>query len=146
LTQAEAARDDAIEEGLDSVWSCPPARYALYRLSVALHSGNASTALREADVAEAAWPPDQPKPFGTWAHLRIAAGHAHLMSGSVDGAAEQIGPVLELPSEYRLATLTEHMATIQQLLLDRRFRGSGEADRLRERIEEFNRNPVWRQQ
>ncbi|MDQ6946929.1 MAG: hypothetical protein M3256_11835 [Actinomycetota bacterium] len=146
LGQAEAARVEAIEGGLDSVWSCPPARYALYRLSVALHSGDASTALREADVAEAAWPPDQPKPFGTWAHLHIAAGHAHLMSGSVDGAAEQIRPVLDLPSDYRLATLTEHMATIQRLLLDRRFRGSGDATRLREQTDEFNRNPAWRKQ
>jgi transcriptional regulator with XRE-family HTH domain len=146
LDQAEAARVDPIEEGLDSVWSCPPARYGLYRLSVALHSGDASTALREADVAEAAWPAEQPKPFGTWAHLRIAAGHAHLMSGSVDGAAEQIRPVLDLRSEYRLATLTEHMATIQRMLLDRRFRGSREAARLRERIHEFNRSPVWSKQ
>jgi transcriptional regulator with XRE-family HTH domain len=145
LAQAEAARD-AIEDGLDSVWSCPPARYALYRLSVALHSGDAKAALSEADVAEAAWVPDQPKPFGTWAHLRIAAGHAHLMSGSVDGAAEQIDPVLKLPSEYRLATLTEHMATIEQLLQSGRFRGSGEAELLRDRIGEFNRNPVWRRQ
>lgn len=146
LTQAEAAQVDAVEEGLDSVWSCPPARYALYRLSVALHSGDAAAALHEADVAEAAWVPDQPKPFGTWAHLRIAAGHAHLMSGSVDGAAEQIDPVLKLPSEYRLATLTEHMATVDLLLQSRRFHGSGEAARLREQIGEFNRDPVWRKQ
>jgi hypothetical protein len=74
-------------------------------------------------VAEADWVPDQPKLFGTWSHVRIAAGHAHLISGSVDGAAEQISPVLELASEYRLATLTEHMVTIHHRLLDRRFRG-----------------------
>jgi hypothetical protein len=66
------------------------------------------------------------------------------MAGSLDGAAEEIDPVLELPNEYRLATLTEHMSTIERLLLTRRFRGSGEAARLRERIEDFKRDSVWR--
>jgi hypothetical protein len=59
------------------------------------------------------------------------------MLGSVDGASEQIAPVLELPTEYRLATLMEHMATVDALLGGRRFRGAPEAARLRERIAEF---------
>jgi integrase len=37
----------------------------------------------------------------------------------------------------------EHM---QQLLLNRRFRGSVEAVRLLERVDEFNRDLVWRKQ
>jgi hypothetical protein len=68
------------------------------------------------------------------------------MSGSVDGAAAQIGPVLELPSEYRLATRTEHMATIETLLQRPRFHGSIEAARLREQMREFKRNIVWGKQ
>jgi hypothetical protein len=76
----------------------------------------------------------------------MVAGHAHLMSGSVDGAAEEIEPVLDLSREFRLATLTAHMTTVERLLLSRRFRGSGEAARLRERIGEFNRNPLWGKQ
>lgn len=146
LAQAEAARGDVADERSDSVWSCPPGRYGLYRLSVALNSGDATTALREADVAENAWPSDQPKPFGTWAHLRIAAGHAYLISASVDGAVHQIDPVLDLPPEYRLSTLTEHMTTIQQLLLSRRFTGSVEAASLLQRIDQFNRHPIWGKQ
>jgi hypothetical protein len=66
------------------------------------------------------------------------------MSASMDEAVEQIDPVLALPSEYRLATLTEHMATVNRLLQSRRFRGSREAVRLRDRIREFNSNPIWR--
>jgi hypothetical protein len=147
LAQAEAASVDTTDEGLlDSAWSCPPGRYALYRLSVALHTGDSTTALHEAEKAETAWTPDQPKPFGTWAHLRIAAGHAHLMSGSLDGAALQIGPVLDLPCDYRLATLTEHMATVEAILRRPHFRGSGEASMLRERMREFNSNRVWGKQ
>jgi hypothetical protein len=134
LARAEAAHVDATS---DSAWSCPPARYALYRLSTALHSGDPVTALREAAEADAAWLPGHARPFGTWAHTRIAAGFAHLMLGSVDGAADQIGPVLELPDEYRLVTLTEHMASVDRLLEQPRFRGAREVARLRDRIAEF---------
>jgi hypothetical protein len=142
LARADSACVHGIEEGTDSVWSCSPGRYALYRLGVALHCGDAAAALREAGVGEAAWESDQPKPFGSWAHLRIAAGQAHLMSGSIDGAAEEIDPVLELPSEYRLATLTEHMSTVEGLLLTQRFRASRDALRLCDRMRQFNRNPL----
>jgi transcriptional regulator with XRE-family HTH domain len=146
LAQAEATRGYIADERSDSVWSCPPGRYALYRLSIALNSGDATTALREADVAQTAWPSDQPKPFGTWAHLCIAAAHAHLISGSVDGAAHHIDPVLALPPDYRLSTLTEHMTSVRQLLLNRRFNGSAQAGRLLKRIDEFNSHPAWEKQ
>jgi hypothetical protein len=76
----------------------------------------------------------------------MVAGHAHLMSGSVDGAVEEIEPVLELSREFRLATLTAHMTTVERMLLSRRFRRSVEATRLRERIGEFNRNSIWGKQ
>jgi hypothetical protein len=134
LGRAEAAQVDATS---DSAWSCPPARHALYRLSAALHSGDPATALREATEAEAAWLPGHARPFGTWAHTRIAAGLAHLMLGSVDGAAEQIGPVLELPNEYRVVTLTEHMATVHRLLEQPRFRDARGATQLQDRIATF---------
>jgi transcriptional regulator with XRE-family HTH domain len=146
LAQAEAARVNPMEEGLDSVWSCPPARYAAYRAGVALYLGDTATALQEADIADAAWVRDRPPPYGTWAHVRMVAGHAHLMSGAVDGAAEEIEPVLDLSPEFRLATLTAHMTTVERLLVSRRFRDSAEAARLRERIDEFNRNSVWGKQ
>jgi hypothetical protein len=136
LERAEAAH---IDETTDSAWSCPTGRHALYRLSVTLHNGDPVRALREATVAEAAWMPDRPRPFGTWAHTRIAAGVAHLMLASVDGAAEQIGPVLELPHEYRVATLMEHVAAVDSLLRQPGFQGAREAVRLRDRITEFRR-------
>jgi hypothetical protein len=88
-------------------------------------------------MSDAASTPGHPPPFGTWAHTRIAAGIAYLTLGSVDGAAHQIAPVLELPNEFRLATLTEHMATVDGLLRRRRFRGAPEAAQLRDRIAEF---------
>jgi hypothetical protein len=134
LARAEAAD---VDEMSDSAWSCPPARHALYRLGVALHSGDPNGALHEAAAADAAWSPGHPRPFGTWAHRRIAAGIAHLMLASVDGASEQIGPVLTLPNEFRLATLMAHLATVDTLLQQRRFRGAREATYLRDQIADF---------
>jgi hypothetical protein len=137
LVRADTAH---VDQAPDSAWSCPPARHALYRLSVALHSGDPEAALQEAEVAETVSRPGHPRPFGTWAHTRIAAGIAHLILGSVDGASKQIAPVLELPSDFRLATLTEHMTTMNGLLRGRPFRGAPEAAELRDRIAEFTRS------
>lgn len=134
LSRADAA---FVDETSDSAWSCPPARHALYRLGVALHSGDPKEALHEAVAADAAWSPGHPRPFGTWAHARIAAGIAHLMLASVDGASEQISPVLALPNEFRLATLMAHLATVDTLLQQRRVRGAREATSLRDQIAHF---------
>jgi hypothetical protein len=60
-----------------------------------------------------------------------------LTLAAVDGTSNQISPVLELPSEYRLATVTAHITTVDTLLQQRRFRGAREATRLREQIAEF---------
>jgi hypothetical protein len=139
LQRAEAAD---VHEEFDSAWSCPPGRHALYRLSVALHSGDPQRALREAAEAEAAWMPDRPRPFGTWAHARLAAGIAQLKLASVDGAAEEIRPVLQLDSEYRVATVKEHVASIDRLLQHPRFRGAREATRLRDQIAAFTSGAV----
>jgi transcriptional regulator with XRE-family HTH domain len=137
LARAEAIR---VDDDVYSAWSCPPARHALYRLGVALHSGDPARALHEATTAEAAWVTAQPRAFGSWAHTRIAAGIAHLLLTSLDGAVEQITPVFDLSIEYRLATLTEHLATVDLLLRRRCFRGASQTTHLRDRIAEFTRS------
>lgn len=129
--------DSSAGPGPDSAWSCPPPRLALYRLGVALHLGDPHEALRQAAAAQAAWEGGSPKAFGTWAHVQIAAGIAHLMLGSVDGAAEEISPVLGLPGEFRLATVIDHMAVMDALLRRRAFRCSAEATALHDQITEF---------
>jgi hypothetical protein len=136
LARAEAADGP---DGPDSAWTCPPARHALYRLAVALHCGDPSEALHQAAIAKTAWTPGQAPPFGTSAHTRIAAGIAHLQLGAVDAAAEQVGPVLELPDEYRLATLIEHMASLDAQLRKSRFLDSIEGKQLSDRIAHFMR-------
>lgn len=62
------------------------------------------------------------------------------MLGSVDGAVEQINPVLALSGEYRLATMTEHMVTANALLRRRAFHRSAQAAALHAQITEFARH------
>ena len=134
LARAEAAD---VAKVTDSAWTCPPARHALYRLAVALHCGDPSEALHQAAIDRAAWTPGQPTPFGTSAHTSMAAAIAHLRFGAVDAASEQLGSVLDLPDEYRLATLIEHMASLEAMLREPRFRDSTEGRRLHDRVAEF---------
>jgi transcriptional regulator with XRE-family HTH domain len=135
IARAEAAGDGPAAPV--SVWSCPPGRQALYRLGIELSLGRPREALKLAADAKTLWQSELPHAFGTWAHFQIAVANAHLMLGSVDGAAEQVTPVLNLRAEYRLATLAEHLATTDLLLRQGPYSGLASAAAIRERIEEF---------
>ena len=94
-------------------------------------------ALRLAAEAEPMWQTERPRAFGTWAHFRIAVAKAHILVGSVEGAIEQVIPVLDLPAEYHISTLTEAFTTLNALLADRRFNKSHEVASLRELLRGF---------
>jgi hypothetical protein len=132
-------RADAMDDGATSysAWSCPPARRALFRMGVALNLGDPREALRQAGEAESMWEREKPLAFGTWAHFQIAAAKAHIMLHSPDGAMQQVVPVLVLPHEYRISTLAGHVATLDALLLDRRFDKSRQVASLRVQLARF---------
>ena len=125
-----------------SVWSFPPGRQALFSLSVALHTGDAAGALRAAATAEAGWLSGAPKALATWAQVRAGAAMAYLMLDSLDGAAAQIAPVLELPPEMRIETVTGYLRTLDRMLSQSRFAGSGQAAVLRQQISGFTSAPA----
>jgi hypothetical protein len=142
LWQAERAAE-ALGTGPHgaSVWSFPPGRQALFSLSVALHTGDAAGALRAAATAEAGWNAGGPKALATWAQVRAGAAMTYLMLDSLDGAAAQIAPVLELPAEMRIETVTGYLRTLDQMLSQPRFAGSGQASVLRQQISDFTSVP-----
>jgi hypothetical protein len=143
LAQAERTAE-ALSTGIHggSVWSFPPGRQALFSLSVALHTGDAAGALRAAATAEAGWSAGASKALATWAQVRAGAAMAYLMLDSFDGAAAQIAPVLELPAEMRIDTVTGYLRTLDQMLSQPRFAGSGLAAVLRQQISDFISTPV----
>ena len=65
-----------------------------------------------------------------------------LLKNSLDGAAEQLAPVLKLPPELRIQTVTGYLHEVGVMLAAPRFAGSNLASGLRYQIREFNASPV----
>ena len=62
---------------------------------------------------------------------------AHLLKNSLDGAAGQLSPVLELPADQRIRTVTGYLDEISGMLRAPRFARSPVAVRLGEQVKEF---------
>ena len=142
---APRARDalqkaDRAAEGLDddgtSAWSFSRGRQAIFTLSVCVHTGDPDGALRAAQEADAYWETGGGKVTATWAQVRAGAAMAHLLKDSLDGAAGQLGPVLELPPDQRIRTVTGYLDEISAMLRAH-FAGSPLAAQLGEEIREF---------
>jgi hypothetical protein len=141
LQRAELAAETLTGAGT-SVWSFPAGRQAIFSLSVAVHTGDPAAALRAAAAADACWNAGHPKVTATWAQVRAGAAMAYLMMDSLDGAAAQLSPVLELAPELRINTVTGYLESLDSMLSQPRYAGSGLAIRLREQIREFNSAPA----
>lgn len=137
------ARSESIAEALPaddhdlSPWSFPAGRQAVFRLSVLLRTGDPGGALGAAAAADRSWASGDPRNPGTWAQVRIGAAVANLMQGSLDGAAEQVTPVLSLPPEMRIATVTGWMKDLDRQLTQLRFAASPIGTDLRRQIRDF---------
>jgi hypothetical protein len=129
-------------EGLDddgtSAWSFSRGRRAIFTLSVCIHTGDPDGALSAAQEADAYWDAGGVRVTATWAQVRAGAAMAYLLKDSLDGAAGQLGPVLELPPGERIATITGYLDEINGMLQGRRFAHRPLAVRLGEQIREFN--------
>ena len=128
-----------------SPWSFPPERQAIFALSVALRTGDADGALRQAVAADQGWATGDPHIPGTWAQVRVGAAIAHLLKGSLDGAVEQVTPMLAMPPDFRIATVTGWLADLDQHLSGHRYARSRTASSLRQQIRDFTANALPRQ-
>jgi hypothetical protein len=120
-----------------SPWSFPPERMTIFRLSVALHTGDLDAALRAGSEAGMAWDPGGPHVPAAWAQIRIGAGIAFLLKDEPDGAAEQVRPMLGLAPGLRIATVTGWLADLDRHLADARYAHAPVAAELRQEIREF---------
>lgn len=143
---APRARDALLKarrasEGLDdngtSAWSFSRGRQAIFTLSVCVHTGDPDGALRAAQEADTYWEAGGGKVAATWAQVRAGAAMAHLLKDSLDGAAGQLRPVLDLSLDQRISTVTGYLYEISAMLRTRRFDGSPLAAQLGEEIREF---------
>ncbi len=127
-----------------SPWSFSPERQAIFALSVALRTGDADGALRAALAADQGWAAGDPHIPGTWAQVRIGAAIAHLLQGSLDCSVEQVTPMLAMPPEFRIATVTGWLADLDQHLSGQRYARSRTASTLRQQIRDFSLNALPR--
>ena len=137
LQKAGRAAEGLADVGT-SAWSFSRGRQAIFTLSVCVHTGDPDGALRAADAADAYWDSGGGKVTATWAQVRAGAAMAHLLKGSLDGAAAQLAAVLELPPDQRIRTVTGYLDEIGGMLGARRFVGSPVAAALAEQIREFS--------
>jgi transcriptional regulator with XRE-family HTH domain len=122
-----------------SPWSFPAERMTIFRVSVALHTGELDAALLAADEVGPAWNPNGPYVPAAWAQIRIGAGIACLLKDAPDGAGEQVRPVLDLPPGLRIATVTGWLADLDRHLADARYARTPVVTELRQQIREFTK-------
>jgi tetratricopeptide (TPR) repeat protein len=138
LGRAEVAAETIMTDSGTSAWSFPVGRQAIFALSVALQAGDPDTALRAAAKADASWKSGDPFNRANWAQIRVGAGIAHLMKGSLDAAIDEVTPVLALPPELRISTVTAYLEKLDRQLREPRFDGDSDVAALRQRIQDFN--------
>jgi hypothetical protein len=116
----------------------PAQRQTLFSLAVAVRTGEPDAALRTAALADqAATAGDRPS-LATWAQIRVAAGIAHLLEDDLSGVVHETMPVLSIPHELRLTTVTGYLDDLSHRLAHSRFADCADALQLRQRIREFN--------
>jgi hypothetical protein len=137
MRRAEAAAESVEPDSGVSAWSFPAARQAIFALSVAIHTNDPDAALRASAMAQSAWASGVPRVSATWAQIQAGAGIAHLMKDSLDQTIQEVTPVLELPPEFRVATVTAYLKDLDRRLGDPRFICSRDAITLRREIQDF---------
>ena len=137
LARAERAAELVMPDSGLSAWSFPLARQAVFAQSVATQLGDAAAMLQAAAAADAAWSAGAPKVSANWAQIRVGAGIAHLLNGSLDGAVAEVEPVLALPPGMRVATVTAYTERLRRRLEQPRYHGAAGVRELGERLARF---------
>ncbi|MFR9750552.1 helix-turn-helix domain-containing protein [Nocardia sp. 004] len=143
LRAAAAARSttvtDTVHDEVGGVFGFNDAKASYYAGATCIHLGAAESALaatRRTIELYSNGPAEQ-RSYGAEALARVDCAAAHLIDGSVDGAAEALDPVFGLDEDRRIAQLGERLGGIRRRIAAPAFRHAVEARRLDERIEEF---------
>ena len=139
-----AETEAATRTGSDAIgglFSFGPARHANYAASAHLALGEHAAAIADTDRALAEFEVDPGYGFGTIAQVHIARCLTYADAGDLDGAAVALRPVLDLPPERRLATLTGRLKPLAHALGAPALRSSTVAAPLRQELIEFCRTP-----
>jgi tetratricopeptide (TPR) repeat protein/DNA-binding XRE family transcriptional regulator len=139
VVSARAALTD--DDTIGGLLSCPPAREANYLSGVYQQLGSATKAVATADWALAHSRAQSVRSYAT-AQIQLNRVDVFLDLGDVDAASEALRPVLRLPPDRRLLTLTRRVAQVGQALASRQFARSLASTTLREQALDFTDDPL----
>jgi hypothetical protein len=127
---------------IGGLFFCGRARLANYEIGVHLAAGRPHEALLAASSAEDAFAQGDQWAYGTWAQVRFGSALAHLMLGSVDGAADSVDPVIAMPTDRRLDTLARRAGEVVQALTRPKLVRSPNVRELIDKVNEYRNSRV----
>ncbi|MGQ4617440.1 helix-turn-helix domain-containing protein [Nocardia sp. R7R-8] len=135
----EIGATDSLHDEVGGVFGFNDAKANYYAGATYIHLGQAGPALSATQRAIELYSngPSEQRSYGAEALARVDCAAAHLINGSLDGAAEALQPVLGLDEDKRIAQLEERLTGVRRRIAAPAYRDSVEARRLDERIEEF---------
>lgn len=143
MQAAEKAREsrdtDIVHDEIGGVFGFNDAKYQYYAGATHIHLGQADSALgatRRAIELYASGPAAE-RSYGAESLARVDSARAHLLKGSLDGAADALQPVLALPNGKRIAQLAERLTSVRHKIAEPAFCDSQKARELDEGIKEF---------
>lgn len=140
---------DDLHDGVGGEFAFGEARQARCRGTIYIQLGDVQRGDAQRAIAEARRALDLSLSAGQpslkvlpQVHADMAA--AYLLLGNVEGAAEALGEVLDLPVEYRIRGLTDRLLHVRQIIraTGSGMHGSREARQLDEQIREFMAAPA----
>lgn len=140
------AGTDSLHDEVGGVFGFSDAKASYYAGATYIHLGLAEPALaataRTIELYRTG--PARQRSYGAESLARVDSAAAHLINGSIDGAAAALLPVLALDEDKRIAQLEERLTGLRRRICAPAFRGVAEARALDERIEEFCGSTVAR--
>ena len=135
----ERGGTDSLHDGVGGVFGFTEAKASYYAGATYIHLGLAEPALAatERTIELYRTGPARQRSYGAEALARVDSAAAHLINGSLDGAAEVLRPVLALDEDKRIAQLEERLTGLRRRICTPAFWGAATARELDERIEEF---------
>ncbi|MPY33886.1 DNA-binding protein [Streptomyces adustus] len=140
-TAAAHDRRDDLHDTVGGEFAFTLERLAMSTSTTSLLIGDASQA--EADARRALQLLRQRPPAEQSTHVRASAAadlaHARLLQDDVDGAAEAMAPVWDVPADQRKTGIVVRTTRIGKCLAKPAYHGAQGPKALREQIEDFNR-------
>jgi transcriptional regulator with XRE-family HTH domain len=130
---------DDLHDGIGGEFAFDNAKLAYYQAVVLVDADDPADAVQAAETAIGLYEvaPARARSYGCETLSRVHLARAQLLTGSLDAAAEALGPVLALDARLRVGSITQHLDTVRHLLRVPPYRGSATARRLDQRLAAF---------